>query len=170
MIDSRYDPRRWLAYLLAPLDGPLLVIVAAILSFSTIVMVSASPDRLGTQALNMSVAFAVMWLTARIPPQRMMSIALPLYVMGVLLLVAVALFGDVSKGARRWLNIGVARIQPSELMKIAMPLMLAWYFQMREGMLRVRDFFVAALLLLVPVGLIAKQPDLGTALLVAAAG
>ena len=68
----------------------------------------------------------------------------PLYAIGVLLLIAVALFGDVSKGARRWLNIGVTRIQPSELLKIAMPLMLAWYFQSREGMLRARDFFIAA--------------------------
>lgn len=170
MISSRFDPRRWLAYLLAPLDGPLAMIVLAILGFATVVMVSASPERLGTLGLNIVVAFAAMWIAARIPPQRMMSIALPLYIVGVLLLVGVALFGDVSKGARRWLNIGVARIQPSELMKIAMPLMLAWYFQCREGMVRVRDFFIAGGLLLVPVALIAKQPDLGTAVLVAAAG
>ena len=170
MISSRFDPRRWLAYLLAPLDGPLAMIVLAILGFATVVMVSASPERLGTLGLNIVVAFTAMWIAARIPPQRMMSIALPLYIVGVLLLVGVALFGDVSKGARRWLNIGVARIQPSELMKIAMPLMLAWYFQCREGMVRVRDFFIAGGLLLVPVALIAKQPDLGTAVLVAAAG
>jgi len=170
VISARFDPRRWLAYLLAPLDGPLAMIVLAILGFATVVMVSASPERLGTLGLNIVVAFTAMWIAARIPPQRMMSIALPLYIVGVLLLVGVALFGDVSKGARRWLNIGVARIQPSELMKIAMPLMLAWYFQCREGMVRVRDFFIAGGLLLVPVALIAKQPDLGTAVLVAAAG
>ena len=170
MTNSRFDPRKWVAYILAPLDGPLMLIVLGILGFATVVMVSASPERLGTLGLNIAVAFAVMWVAASLPPQRMMSIALPLYILGVLLLVGVALFGDVSKGARRWLNIGVARIQPSELMKIAMPLMLAWYFQCREGMVRVRDFFVAAGLLLVPVGLIAKQPDLGTAVLVAAAG
>jgi len=170
VISARFDPRRWLAYLLAPLDGPLAMIVLAILGFATVVMVSASPERLGTLGLNIVVAFTAMWIAARIPPQRMMSIALPLYIVGVLLLVGVALFGDVSKGARRWLNIGVARIQPSELMKIAMPLMLAWYFQCREGMVRARDFFIAGGLLLVPVALIAKQPDLGTAVLVAAAG
>lgn len=170
MISARFDPRRWLAYLLAPLDGSLAMIVLAILGFATVVMVSASPERLGTLGLNIVVAFTAMWIAARIPPPRMMSIALPLYIVGVLLLVGVALFGDVSKGARRWLNIGVARIQPSELMKIAMPLMLAWYFQCREGMVRVRDFFIAGGLLLVPVALIAKQPDLGTAVLVAAAG
>lgn len=170
MIDSRFDPRKWPGHLMAPLDGPLLIIVLLILGFASVVMVSASPERLGTLALNIGVAFVVMWVAASIPPQRMMSIALPLYVLGVLLLIGVALFGDVSKGARRWLNIGVARIQPSELMKISMPLMLAWYFQLREGALRVRDFFIAGALLLVPVGLIAKQPDLGTAVLVAAAG
>jgi len=86
------------------------------------------------------------------------------------LLVAVALFGDVAKGARRWLDLGVTRIQPSELMKIAMPLMLAWYFQRREGARGWVDFVVAGLLLAVPVGLIARQPDLGTALLVSSAG
>lgn len=170
MSDFRFDPRKWLLKVLSPLDGPLALIVLAIIGFSAVVMVSASPERLDTLALNIAVAMVVMWVAASIPPQRMMTIALPLYVLGVVLLIGVALFGDVSKGARRWLNIGVARIQPSELMKIAMPLMLAWYFQSREGMLRVRDFFIAAGLLLVPVGLIAKQPDLGTAILVAAAG
>ena len=78
---------------------------------------------------------------------------------GVALLIAVALFGLTKKGARRWLNIGFV-IQPSEIMKIAMPLMLAWWFQKREGQLRPLDFLVAGLLLLVPVGLIVKQPDL----------
>jgi rod shape determining protein RodA len=111
-----------------------------------------------------------MRVAAQIPPQRLMHLAVPLYVGGVLLLVAVALFGDVSKGARRWLNLGFMRIQPSELMKIAMPLMLAWYFQKREAVLRWKEFAVAALILVVPVGLIAKQPDLGTAVLVLAAG
>ena len=170
MSDFRFDPRKWILQVLSPLDGTLAFIVLAIMGFSTVVMVSASPERLDTLALNIGVALVLMWIAASIPPQRMMTIALPLYGLGVLLLIGVALFGDVSKGARRWLNIGVGRIQPSELMKIAMPLTLAWYFQSREGMLRVRDFFIAAVLLLVPVGLIAKQPDLGTAILVAAAG
>jgi len=86
------------------------------------------------------------------------------------MLVGVALFGEISHGARRWLHIGVARIQPSELMKIAVPMMLAWYFSKREESLRWLDYAVAALLLVVPVGLIMKQPDLGTALIVTAAG
>jgi len=169
-MNSRLDPRRWLHYLLAPLDGPLTLLILILVGYAAVVMVSASPERLGTLALNTAVAFSVMGVAAKTPPSRMMSAALPLYAIGVLLLIAVALFGDVSKGARRWLNIGVTRIQPSELLKIAMPLTLAWYFQSREGMLRARDFFIAAGLLLLPVGLIAKQPDLGTSILVAASG
>jgi len=93
----------------------------------------------------------------------------PLYAMGVALLVAVALFGITKKGAQRWINLGMV-IQPSEILKIAMPLMLAWWFQRREGQLRPLDFVVATVLLAVPVGLIMKQPDLGTSLLVLAAG
>ncbi|MBN8285437.1 rod shape-determining protein RodA [Zoogloea sp.] len=169
-MNPRLDPRKWLSFLLSPLDGPLMLLVLALTAYSAVIMVSASPERLGTLAVNTAVAFLVMWAAARIPPQRMMSIALPLYVIGIVLLVAVALFGDVSKGARRWLNIGITRIQPSELMKIAMPLTLAWYFQSREGMIRGRDFLIAISLLLLPVGLIAKQPDLGTAILVTASG
>jgi len=82
----------------------------------------------------------------------------------------VALGGEVVNGARRWLNVGFGRFQPSEMMKIAMPLMLAWYFHRREGSIRLRDFALAGVLLALPVLLVARQPDLGTALLVAAAG
>ncbi|WP_398305257.1 rod shape-determining protein RodA [Zoogloea sp.] len=169
-MNPRLDPRKWLSFLLSPLDGPLMLLILALTAYSAVIMVSASPERLGTLAINTAVAFLAMWLAARTPPPRLMSIALPLYALGILLLIAVALFGDVSKGARRWLNIGVTRIQPSELMKIAMPLTLAWYFQSREGMIRGRDFLIAISLLLLPVGLIAKQPDLGTAILVTASG
>jgi rod shape determining protein RodA len=108
-------------------------------------------------------------VVAQIPPQRMMALAVPIYTVGLALLVAVALFGLTRKGAQRWLNVGIV-IQPSEIMKIGMPLMLAWWFQKREGQLRTLDFFVGGLILLIPVGLIVKQPDLGTAILVMAAG
>ena len=95
---------------------------------------------------------------------------MPLYVVGVLLLIGVALFGVVVNGSRRWLNLGVARFQPSELMKIALPLMLAWYFQKFEGRIGWKDFAIAAVLIVVPVYLIKRQPDLGTSLLIAASG
>ncbi|BDT73546.1 peptidoglycan glycosyltransferase MrdB [Comamonadaceae bacterium OS-4] len=118
---------------------------------------------------NMLIAAAIMFVVAQVPPQRLMLVAVPLYTLGVALLIAVAIFGITKKGAKRWVNIGVV-IQPSEIMKIAMPLMLAWWFQKREGQLRPLDFVVAGGLLAVPVGLIMKQPDLGTSLLVMAAG
>lgn len=98
-----------------------------------------------------------------------MTLAPALYIVGVLLLLAVEFFGITRKGATRWLNVGVV-IQPSEILKIAMPLMLAWWFQKREGQLRLVDFIIAGLLLAVPVLLVVKQPDLGTAVLILAAG
>mgnify|MGYP002128979664 CR=1 FL=1 len=127
-------------------------------------------NRAINQLLNMSVGLVVMWGVAQFPPQKLMRFAVPLYVVGVVLLVLVFFFGIKVNGARRWLSIGFTRIQPSEILKIAMPLMLAWYFHKYEAALKLRHFVVAALLLLVPFGLIAKQPDLGTAILVGAAG
>ncbi len=118
---------------------------------------------------NMLIAAGIMLVVAQVPPQRLMSLAVPLYAVGVALLLAVALFGITKKGATRWVNVGVV-IQPSELLKIATPLMLAWWFHRREGQTRPVDFAIAFALLAVPVGLIIKQPDLGTALLVMAAG
>jgi rod shape determining protein RodA len=98
-----------------------------------------------------------------------MTLAVPLYMAGVALLIATALFGVSKKGATRWLNVGMV-IQPSELMKLAMPLMLAWWFQKCEGRLSAAAWVVAGLILLVPVGLVVKQPDLGTAILILSAG
>jgi rod shape determining protein RodA len=118
---------------------------------------------------NILVAFVILWIAANVSPQMLLRFAVPVYTVGVTLLVGVAVAGVVKKGARRWLHLGVD-IQPSEIMKIAMPLMLAWYFQHKQGLLRWHSFIVAAVLLVIPVALIAKQPDLGTALLVMASG
>jgi rod shape determining protein RodA len=156
--------------LIAPIDMPLLLISGLLVLLAIGMMGSASPERLNAQLLNVAVALVVMRVVAQVPPQRLMHLALPVYLLGMLLLIAVALFGDVSKGARRWLDLGFMRAQPSELMKIAMPLLLAWFFQKREAMPRLRDYAIAAILLLLPVALIARQPDLGTAILVLAAG
>ncbi len=129
----------------------------------------ADGQRFWDHGRNMLLATAIMFVVAQIPPQRLMALAVPLYTVGLALLVAVALFGLTKKGAQRWLNVGVV-IQPSEIMKIGMPLMLSWWFQKREGQLRTLDFMVASLILFIPVGLIVKQPDLGTAILVMSAG
>lgn len=153
-------------------DGPLAFAVFVLACAGLLVMYSSGFDhgsRFEDHGRNMLIAGFILFVVAQIPPQRLMSLAVPLYVVGVTLLIAVAIFGISKKGARRWLSLGVT-IQPSEILKIAMPLMLAWWFQKREGQLRVLDFLVAGVLLAVPVGLIMKQPDLGTALLVLAAG
>ncbi|MBP6852773.1 MAG: rod shape-determining protein RodA [Rhodoferax sp.] len=158
----------WVVGFDIPLFGVVLVLAAA----GLLTMYSSGFDhgtRFEDHGRNMLIAAGLMFLVAQVPPQRLMRLAVPLYAAGVALLVAVALFGITKKGATRWLNVGIT-IQPSEILKIAMPLMLAWWFQKREGQLRALDFAVAGLLLVVPVGLIMKQPDLGTSLLVLAAG
>ena len=157
---------------IAVFDGALSLIMFLILSVGLVTLYSAGidfPGRVEDQLRNILVAFVIMWIAANIPPQTLMRFAIPAYALGVSLLIAVAVFGIVKKGSRRWINIGMV-IQPSEIMKIAMPLMLAWYFQKREGMITWRDYVVAALLLALPVGLIIRQPDLGTGTLVLAAG
>ena len=153
-------------------DGPLAFAVFILVCGGLLTMYSSGYDhgtRFEDHARNMLIAGFIMFVVSQIPPQRLMALAVPLYILGVTLLIAVAVFGVTKKGARRWLNVGVT-IQPSEILKIAMPLMLAWWFQKREGQLRPLDFLVAGLLLMLPVGLIMKQPDLGTSLLVLAAG
>ena len=123
-----------------------------------------------TSSSTSGCAFVAMWIAAQIPPQTLMRLAVPAYLVGVAFLVGVYLFGDVVNGAKRWLHVGVTRFQPSEMMKLALPLVLAWYFHKNESALRARDFAMAALLVAIPVAFIAKQPDLGTAALVGAAG
>ena len=158
---------------LSGFDIPLLIAVLWLCVWGLLCMYSAGHDngtRFPDHARNMVLALGLMFLVAQVPPQKLMAVAIPLYTVGVMLLVATALFGVTKKGATRWLSIGVTQIQPSELLKLAVPLMLAWRFQKREGLLRWPDFIAAFALLLLPFLLIAKQPDLGTGILVLAAG
>jgi rod shape determining protein RodA len=153
-------------------DLPLVFILASLCTLGLVNMYSVGFDngtRFLDQGRNILLAAGVLFLVAQVPPQRLMALAVPMYTVGVLLLVATALFGLTKKGATRWLDVGMV-IQPSEVMKIAAPLMLAWWFQRREGQLRTLDFAVAGALLLLPVGLVLKQPDLGTSLLVLSSG
>lgn len=154
-------------------DWPLLLVLVAFFGLSMLVMHSAvgSTDyRFAGQLRNFSIAFFAMWIVAMIKPPVLMRLAVPIYIVGLILLVGVEFFGITQKGATRWLNLGVATIQPSEMMKLAMPLMLAWYFDRYRNSLSLMDFMVAIILLMVPFALIIKQPDLGTALLVLASG
>ncbi|MBU4519007.1 MAG: rod shape-determining protein RodA [Gammaproteobacteria bacterium] len=153
-------------------DGPLVFAILLLAGAGLMTMYSVGFDhgsRFASHSRNMMLAAGVLFVVSQVPPQRLLALAVPMYVLGVALLLAVFLFGIQKKGAQRWLNVGVV-IQPSELMKVAMPLMLAWWFQRREGQLKPLDFVVAGLLLAIPAALILKQPDLGTTLLVMASG
>lgn len=168
-----YPLRRVRARLVEGIDPMLFAVALALSLMGLAVLYSASYEnasRVASQVANLALGLAAMWAVAQVPPQTLARFALPAYAAALALLLAVALGGEVVNGARRWLNLGVMRFQPSEIMKIAMPMMLAWYFHGREGAVRLRDFAVAGLLLAVPVALVARQPDLGTALLIAAAG
>jgi len=149
--------------------GLILLGLAAVGFFTFLSSSQNTPVQIADELRNLALSFIVMWLVSRIPPKWLEMGAVWIYGLGVALLIAVAAFGLIKKGARRWLNIGIV-IQPSEIMKIAMPLMLAWYFQKREGVQKSWDYGVAIIILAIPVFLIARQPDLGTALLVFAAG
>ncbi len=155
------------------IDNFLFAAAMSIVLVGLVTLYSASDQslaRVQAQVTSLAIALVLMWVVANIAPEKLARIAVPLYVTAVALLVAVALFGSVVNGSRRWLDVGVARFQPSELMKVALPLMLAWYFQRFEGRIGWFDFVVAAVLIVVPVYLIKRQPDLGTSLMIAASG
>ena len=153
-------------------DRSLAIILGLILLLGCLAVSSAAynfPGRFEGHLRNILAGVMLMWVAAKIPPQNLMRFALPVYLFGVTLLVGVAVFGLVKNGARRWINVGII-IQPSEIMKLAIPLTLAWFFQKRETMIRWTDFAFAGVLLAIPVGLIIRQPDLGTAILVISSG
>jgi rod shape determining protein RodA len=165
--------RRAGRFVTSHLDQPLLGMTLLLMGAGLIVLYSASNAnmlRVSGQMTNMLVALGVMWVFANIPPHYLMRLSVPVYVVGLVLLIGVALFGQIVNGARRWLDLGVTRIQPSEIMKIAVPLMLAWYFDRYEATLRLKNYVIGAGLLVIPVVLIARQPDLGTAVLIFASG
>lgn len=168
--DPRLNPLYWIRNIFRVTDPWLFFTLLALLGVAWVMMVSASPDRMDSLQNHILFSLLAMWAIALVNPRNIVKIAPLLYLAGVALLIAVDLFGDISKGAQRWLDLGFVRIQPSELMKLAAPLTLAWYFQKRGAILRAHDFVISALILAVPVGLIVIQPDLGTSILVAAAG
>lgn len=168
-MNSRQLRQRFMLHL----DPVLLAALGVFMLISLALMYSASDGnwwRVLGQFANIMVGFAALWVIANMPLHWLMRIAVPMYIFGLLMLVAVALFGEISHGARRWLNLGVATIQPSELMKIAVPLMMAWYFEKNEAVLKLGNYLIATVLLLLPVALILRQPDLGTSVLIGASG
>ena len=158
---------------IAVFDGPFISMFLGIAVLSSLIVYSAAfdfPGRFLDHVRNLGIAILIMWVVAHINPSVLQRVAVPLFLLGLLLLIAVAVAGDVSKGARRWLNIGITRIQPSEVMKIAMPMMLAWIVHRYEGLRHLGHWAVAVLVLAIPTGFILAQPDLGTAILVSSAG
>lgn len=165
--------QRLLSRMFAHLDGPLTGMLMLLLALSVAVVYSASGEhtaRVVSHLVNIGIALAAMLLISHVPPQRLMQFAPPAYALGLLLLLAVAMFGIVVNGSRRWLDLGFVRIQPSELMRLAVPMMLAWYLQYKQETLNWRHYALALALLAAPLAFIAKQPDLGTTTLIAASG
>lgn len=155
------------------LDIPLLLGLLAIALLGLVILYSAGRqdlDLLLRQGIRLGLGFLVMLVLAQVPPNYLRLWTPWIFLGGVLLLVAVLVAGEIGKGAQRWLDLGVVRFQPSELMKIAVPMMMAWYFASRPLPPQLGDLVIGALITLIPFLLIVKQPDLGTALLVACSG
>jgi rod shape determining protein RodA len=155
------------------LDKPLLWGLLLLSGIGLVVLYSAGEQNVNLvfrQMLRLSVGFGVMILIAQIRIQKIVHWIPWLYLIGVGLLVLVLIVGDFSKGSQRWLNLGLFRFQPSEMMKLTVPMMVTWYFADRPLPPRYGRLLVAAIIIAVPVILIAKQPDLGTALLIASSG
>jgi rod shape determining protein RodA len=155
------------------LDGMLLSGLAAVTLFGLFVLWSAAGDNTSlwfSQVARVGIGFALLAVLSQVPDHFLRMLSPAAYALGLVLLVIVALAGDIGKGAQRWLDLGVIRFQPSEIMKLAVPMMCAWYLHQRPLPPSLRDVGAVMLIILLPVGLIAEQPDLGTALLVAASG
>ncbi len=155
------------------LDWPLLILILILSSFGLIILYSAGGQSMAVllrQLMRLGSAFALMLVLAFIPPHKYKSWTPTLYFLGLILLVAVMIIGKIGKGAQRWLDLGFFRFQPSEIMKLAVPMMLAWYIDKKKIPMTASTIIISALLMLIPCALIAKQPDLGTAIMVAIAG
>lgn len=164
---------RVITHIFLSIDWPLLAVVSLITAVGFICLYSAGysfPWRITAQIRNIIVAVIAMIIVANVPVSWLRRIAIPAYVVGVLLLLATLFFGVSVKGATRWLNVGFAQIQPSEIMKIATPMLLATYFQLRQDSIKWWDYAVSFVILFIPVILILRQPDLGTSILVFCAG
>jgi rod shape determining protein RodA len=155
------------------IDEPLLLGLLAIICFGLVVLYSASGQNLlvvRAQVVRFALALATMVVVANVNPRYLRMVALPGWVFGVLLLVVVAAVGHVGKGAQRWLDLGIFRFQPSELMKLAVPLACAWWMHERPLPPTFKTLALPFVFIVVPVALIVEQPDLGTALLILASG
>lgn len=173
--DDQFHPPSLIGTLLRKLhlDIPLLLGLMLVILLSFVILYSAGGQNVGVlmrQAARSALALGLMIFLAHINPQQFRHYSIHLYAFGVLLLVAVLIMGQIGKGAQRWLDLGLLRFQPSELLKIATPMMVAWYLNERPLPPSIKHILIAGLIILIPALLIAKQPDLGTAILVCSAG
>jgi rod shape determining protein RodA len=171
-VDGLGERRRGLAQRLH-IDVPLLLGLLVLSVTSLFVLYSASGQNMAVierQAIRLCVGFTILLVLAQINPATLARWTPAIFIVGIVLLVAVLVFGDIGKGAQRWLDLGIARFQPSEIMKLGVPMMVAWYLNEQSLPPRIRSLLVAGLIILVPTLLIVKQPDLGTAILVGSAG
>jgi rod shape determining protein RodA len=155
------------------IDLPLLGLILALIGFGMLILYSASNQDLSMifrQSLRLAFALAIMMIFAAIPPHKYKIWTPWIFGIGLSLLIAVMLIGKIGKGAQRWLDLGLFRCQPSEIMKLAIPMMSAWYFDRKTIPINIKSLLIAALMIFIPSLLIIKQPDLGTAIMVAAAG
>ena len=155
------------------IDLPLLFGILSLISLGLFVVYSAGGQELAmlySHSKRVILALIVMFLVAQISPLTYRKWAVPVFVIGLLLLVAVLLFGHVGKGAQRWIDIGFTKFQPSEIMKLIVPIMIAAYVSQNNLPIKMSNVIIAFILVLMPTLLIAKQPDLGTSLLIASSG
>lgn len=160
-------------------DAPLLVLLLVVVGFGLLILYSASNENMGMllrQIMRLALAFFIMLFFAMIPPHKYKAWTPLVYFSGLILLIAVALIGTIGKGAQRWLDFGFFRFQPSEIMKLAVPMMAAWYFDQKaspivyKATIAFKELLIAGLIIFIPTLLIAKQPDLGTAIMVMVSG
>ncbi len=155
------------------IDIPLLFALLLLMSLGLIILYSTSSNDLNVveqQALHIGLALGVMFIFAQIPPTTYQRWAAIIYIIGIVLLCAVLIMGHTGKGAQRWLSLGVMHLQPSEIMKLAIPMVLAWHYHKIHLPLHLRTVFFSAILILIPTLLTAKQPDLSTAIILVISG
>lgn len=155
------------------IDFPLLGLLFALVIIGLFILYSASNQNISMllrQSLRLTLAFVAMMICAFIPPHKYKLWTPWFYCIGVLSLIAVVILGKIGKGAQRWLDLGLFHFQPSEMMKLTIPMMAAWYFDRRSLPMNLKSLIVVSLAMFIPALLIAKQPDLGTALMVVSAG
>lgn len=155
------------------IDLPLLLGILALMTLGLFVVYSAGGQEIAIvyrQITRLGIALLVMFAVAQIPPLSYQKWAVPVFILGLLLLIAVLLFGHIGKGAQRWLDLGFMKFQPSEIMKLIVPIMIAWYVSQYDLPAKISTITIAFILVLLPTLLIAKQPDLGTSLLIASSG